>query len=188
MALLQTPEAERILAEAKEQEREHNWLGAADSYKSVLDLFLGQEVKSAETIERLGYALYRTARQADTAEEFRARIGQSMMRYEEGRDLYEKLGSVGRKLRCDAMLAHLGFWLTAKPAERKKLSTEAWRLTRQALEAFGQGTYLYQGSSFACAMKHQPSEYFSRLVRPGRLSPRVLQGSDKTGERFQLSV
>ncbi len=106
MALSQTPEAERVLAKAKEQEQEHNWLGAIESYKRILDLVVGQEnAKRAETIERLGYALYRSARQADTGEEFRARIGQSTLRYEEGRDLYEKLGSVGRKLRCDAMLA-----------------------------------------------------------------------------------
>ncbi len=135
----QTAEAERILAKAKEREREHNWIEAIDSYKIILDLVPGEEnAKRAETIERLGYALYRAARQADTAEEFRARIGRAMMRYEEGRDLYEKLGSVGRKLRCEAMTAHLGFWLASEPAERRKLSTEAWRLTRLALESFEQ--------------------------------------------------
>ncbi len=139
MALSQTPEAERIIAEAQEQEREHNWPGAIDSYKRVLDLVLGQEdVKRAETIERLGYALYRAARQAETAEEFKARIGQSMMRYEEAHDLCEKLNSVGRKLRCDSMIARLGFWLASEPAERKKLLAEAWKLTRQASAAFEQ--------------------------------------------------
>lgn len=139
LALSQNSEAESILAKAKEQEQEHDWLGATDSYKRVLELVPGQvSLKQAETTERWGYALYHAARQADTAEEFRTRIGQSASRYEEARNLYSTLNSVGRKLRCDAMIAHLGFWLASTPAEKKRLLTEAWKLTSQACEAFEQ--------------------------------------------------
>ncbi len=131
---------EQILARAREQEQEYDWLRAAESYSNVLNLASEQDFsRKAEFYERSGFALYRAAMQADSVDEFKARINHAIGNYEGAREFLGKLsglGSTARTLRCRAMVSYLGFWLTAEVPEKKRLLDESWKLTMEALKAF----------------------------------------------------
>jgi len=130
---------EGILEQAGEKEREYDWLGAARSYEKALGLVSGQDSsKMAEVYERLGYAFYRAAMQAESQEEFGERMRQAVAHYEKAKEFCRKMdesGKTPRMLRCDAMTAYLGYWLTSEAPEKKRLIDECWRLTKEALRA-----------------------------------------------------
>ncbi len=141
---------EQILARAREQERDYDWLGGSGSYKKASDLISEQDLaKKADFQERLGYAMYRAAMQADRVDEFRERMRGAVAGYERAEEFYGRLGEQGRRLRCDAMIAYLGFWLTEAVAEKKRLVDEAWERTKKALEAFREhGGALEYGNTY----------------------------------------
>jgi hypothetical protein len=131
---------EEILHQAEQSEKEYDWLRAAESYQKALKLTPQDDfLRKGEANERLGYALYRAAFQAESNDEFRQRLRQATASYEKAREPYRRLNEptkTGRTLRCDAMIAYIGYWLAAKASEKKKLLNECWRLAKQALEAF----------------------------------------------------
>jgi hypothetical protein len=128
---------EEILDQAEHSEKEYDWLGAVESYERALKLLPEDDFSGkAETLERLGYAFYRAAFQAESNEEFRQRLRQAIADYEEAKESYQKLNepNKGRVLRCDAMNAYMGYWLASGASEKKKLLGECWRLTQEALK------------------------------------------------------
>ncbi len=130
-------DADHALARTREMEAEYNWLEAAESYTRIVDLASQPDPKiSGEIHERMGYAYFRATMQSDSGEVFRERIGSPIIGYQKARDLYGKLTEQGRALRCDAMIAHLGFWLSPEASQKKRLLDEEWRLTKEALKAF----------------------------------------------------
>lgn len=134
---------ERILSQAKEEERGYNWVGAAELYERALTLVSEQDfLRNGEIHECLGYAYYRGAMQAGSASEFRATCSKAVDDYEKAREFYGRssgINKVSRMLRCDAMIAYLGYWLACEAAEKKMLIGECWRATKKALEAFEKG-------------------------------------------------
>jgi len=130
---------EEILHQAERLEKEYDWLGAVESYKKALKLLPENDFsRNAETYERLGYAFYRSAFQAENKDEFRQRLRQSTVDYDEAKESYQKLNDpakTGRALRCDAMNAYMGYWLAPEAPEKKKLLDECWRFTQEALRA-----------------------------------------------------
>ncbi len=129
--------ADHALARAREMEAEYNWLEAAESYTRIVDSASQPDPKiSGEIHERMGYAYFRAAMQSDTREAFKERIDRSIASYQKAGDLYGKLTEPGRALRCDAMIAHLGFWLSPEASQKKRLLDEEWKLTKEALKAF----------------------------------------------------
>ncbi len=131
---------ERILAHAREQEREYNWLEAAESYGKALGLISGQETwKRGELYEQSGYALYRAAMQADSGDGFRERMHQAIANYGKAGESWGRLteqATTARALRCEAMVSYLSYWLAPGVAEKKKMLNESWRLTKESLKAF----------------------------------------------------
>jgi hypothetical protein len=131
---------EEILHHAEQLEKEYDWLRAAESYEKVLNLLPQDDFsKRGEFHERLGYAFYRFAFQAESKDKFRERLGQSAASYEKAVGCYGKLNEpvkTARTLRCDAMIAYIGYWLAPEAKEKKEKIDECWRLTKEALAAF----------------------------------------------------
>jgi hypothetical protein len=131
---------EEILHQAEQSEKEYDWLGATALHEKALNLLLESDFsRKGEIHERLGYALYRFAFQAESKDEFRDRLHQSSVAYEKAVELYGELNEpvkTARTLRCDAMIAYIGYWLATEAKEKKEKIDECWRLTKDALAAF----------------------------------------------------
>jgi len=131
---------ELILKRADKQEKEYDWLGAAESYEKALGLVPDPDFsEKGEIYERLGYAFYRAAMQAENREEFKDRMCQAVANYENAKKFYGCLSEQAKKarmLRCDAMNAYIGYWLSSKVPEKKRLLNESWRLTKDSMKAF----------------------------------------------------
>jgi len=134
------PSTEVILSQAKEKEREYDWLGAAESYSKALGLMSEQGfLKIDEIYEQLGYAFYRAGMQVENVTEFRGRMSQSVAHYEKAKESFEKTSDIGktpRILRCDAMIAYVGYWLASEVPEKRRLLEDCWRLAKECLKAF----------------------------------------------------
>jgi exonuclease VII small subunit len=129
-----------ILHQAEQSEKEYDWLGAAESYKKVLDLLPEDDfLRKAETYEHLAYASDRAAFQADDNDEFKKRLNQALLIYQRAKEFYGILNvplKAPRTQQCDAMTKLMSYWLAEKPSEKRKLLEECWELTKTALKAF----------------------------------------------------
>jgi len=134
---------ERILSQAMEREREYDWLGAIAFYERALGLVPETDFfKMGEIQERVGYAFYRAAMQAESVTEFRDRMSQAIAHYGTAKESYERMSEPGktpRMLRCDAKIAYVSYWLASEAVEKKRLVDECWRLTKETLKAFDEG-------------------------------------------------
>ena len=144
---------EQILGKAAEREREYDWLGAAEFYGKALNLVSETDsLKMGEVQERVSYAFYRAAMQAESVTEFRDRMSQSVACYEKAKEFYEKMSEPGktpRIPRCDAMIAYIGYWLALEAREKKRLLDECWKLTKDSLKAFDEaGDALEYGKTY----------------------------------------
>jgi hypothetical protein len=114
---------EEILHQAERLENGYDWSGATRSYEKTLNLLDEDDSsKNGEIHERLGYALYRFAFQAETYEEFRERLGQSVVAYEKAVKYYgrpDRMWKVPRALRSNAMIAYIGIGLRQRYLKRK---------------------------------------------------------------------
>jgi len=138
--MLDASSAEAVLIRAEEQEKEYDWLGAVESYKKALGLFSEQDAFSmGDTYDRMGYAFYKAAMQAESVNEFKERIRKATANHDKAKEFYNSSSDVEkapRMLRCEAMVAFMGYWLATEASEKKKLLNDCWRLTKAALEAF----------------------------------------------------
>ena len=130
---------EEILGKAKEEEGRYEWLKAADCYRKALMAVAETDfLRKGEISERMAYAVYKAAFQAENSNEFRERIRQATLYHEKAKELYGKLNESvknPRMLRCEAMIAFAGSWVASEAAEKKRLLDECWRLTKDSLKA-----------------------------------------------------
>ena len=130
---------EEVLNQAERLEKEYDWLGAAESYERALGLLSEDDFsRRGETCERLGYALYRAAFQAENNYEFRQTLLQAVAGYDKAKELYQRLNdqkNTAMVLRCDAMNAYMAYWLASGAPEKKRLLGKCWRLTQDSLKA-----------------------------------------------------
>jgi len=130
---------EEILHRAEQLEKEYDWVGAAESYEKALKLLPEDDFSGkGETYERLGYAFYRAAFQAESNDEFRQRLHQAIANYEKAREHYQKLNepkNTGIVLRCNAMNAYMNYWLASEVSGKKKSLGECWRFTEDSLKS-----------------------------------------------------
>ena len=131
---------EEILHQAEQLEKEYDWLRATELHEKALNLLPQDDFsKMGEIHERLGYAFYHFAFQAESKDEFRERLRQSAAAYEKAVGCYGKLNEpvkTPRTSRCNAMIAYIGYWLAPEAKEKKKMIDECWRLTKEALADF----------------------------------------------------
>ncbi len=139
---------EQVLAHAGEQEKEYDWLGAVESFKKALTLASETDfAKRGEFCEKSGYALFRAGLQAENSDNFREMGRQSIEEYIRAKAFYRKqndVGQIARVLRCDAMVAYLGYWLEDSVAEKKRLVDESWRLATESLKKFEESQDAYE--------------------------------------------
>ena len=130
---------EEILHQAEQLEKEYDWSGAAGSYEKALNLLPEDDFsRKGEFSERLGYAFYRAAFQAESNSVFKERMRQAVAAYEKAKGFYEKDEPVKtpRILRSDAMTTFISYWLAPEAHEKKQLIDDCWRLASEALKAF----------------------------------------------------
>jgi tetratricopeptide (TPR) repeat protein len=144
---------ESILRQGIKREQDYDWLGAAESYRKALGLVPTRDFsKLGEVQEKIGFAFYRAAMQAENTSEFRKRMRQAVANYEKAKGLYGMLHKQEKKpwiLRCDAMTAWLGYWLLSDASQKKKLLDECWNLTKECLRAFEKaGKMLEYGKTY----------------------------------------
>jgi hypothetical protein len=128
---------EEILHQAEQSEKEYDWLGATKTYEKALNLMpLDDFSKRGELHERLGFAFYRFAFQAESKDEFRERLRQSTIAFEKAVEFYGRLNEpvkAARTSRCNAMIAYIGYWLAPDAHEKKRLLGECWCFTQDSL-------------------------------------------------------
>ena len=144
---------EEILHQAEQSEKTYDWLGAAEVYEKALNLLPQDDLsKMGEIHERLGYAFYRFAFQADSKDEFRERMRQAVLSYEKAKEFCWRLNeqvSTPKTLRCDAMIAYAGYWLASQASEKKRLLDECWKTTKEALKGLDEaGSALEYGETY----------------------------------------
>jgi len=128
-----------IIDHARKQEKEYDWLGAVDSYKTTqVNIPHHEQVNRADLSERIGYAYYKAALQAEINDEFKERIRSAISSFEEAHQAYKKREqeNEARSLRCSAWINYLNFWLAKEPPSRKKLLIDSWELTEKSLNSF----------------------------------------------------
>lgn len=135
----ESSDAKTLLDRADQQEREYNWTIAAEYYAKALGLSDKKEfARTAELYEKRGYALHRAALQAENVHEFRGRTQEALLDYGKARELYAELNdseNTGRRLRCEAWMAYLGYWLATETADKKVQLRNSWRLAKESLRA-----------------------------------------------------
>jgi hypothetical protein len=148
----ETSNVDEILGKAKEDEGRYEWLKAADCYRKALTAVAETDcLKKGEISEKLAYAVYKAAFQAENSHEFRAEMTKASVSYEEARATHEKsldTGKMPRIYRCNAMIAFAGYWLAKTAAERRRLLEKCWALAKRALESFTPGERLEFGKTF----------------------------------------
>jgi len=137
-----------ILNQAREREKEYNWLGAAEFYQKAFDLMPETDFLTLGQVqERIGYAFYRAAMQAESVDEFRERMRQSVANYQKVKEFHGRMNEQGktpRTLRCGAMIAYVGYWLATEVPEKKRLVNECWRLAKESLKSYEQAADAFE--------------------------------------------
>ena len=142
-----------IVALAEEKETEYFWVQAVELYRQALRVVGKRDfLRKGEIQERLGYAFYRAARQAESEKEFRTACVKAVENYEKAKEFFARLSEPGKRprmLRCDAMVAYIGYWLASEVPEKKRLIDKCWRLTKEALKLFEEtGNGLEYGKTY----------------------------------------
>jgi GNAT superfamily N-acetyltransferase len=177
---------EEILHQAEQLEKEYEWLRAAESYEKALKLLSEDDFsRKAETQERLGYAFYRAAFQAESNDEFRQRLRQATADYEKAKEIYQKLNDpnkTGIVFRCDAMNACMGYWLASGAPEKKRLLDECWQRTKKALDAFKEtGDALEYGRTYNQLSRTAFLRYV--LEWDFKAGEKIIEGTMELGEQ-----
>ena len=130
---------EEILKQAESLEKGYEWLGAAESYEKALKLLPEDDFsRMGQTCERLGYAFYRAAMQAESKEEFTERMQRAIGAYEKAHEFFERMTDkkFAIMFRCEALIKYLSYWLAPSPSEKRKLLAECLELEGKAMGAF----------------------------------------------------
>ena len=177
---------EEILRQAERLEKEYDWLGAAESYEKALKLLPEDDFsRKGETYERLGYAFYRAAFQAESNEEFRQKLRQAIRDYGEAKELYGRLNDSAKMpsmLQCDAIIAYLGYWLASEGSEKKNMLDEVCKIEREILRLYqARGDQLELGKT--CTRMARILSYRLDLELDMQTRENILDEAINLGER-----
>jgi hypothetical protein len=130
---------EPLLDKAKQQEKKYNWLEAADLYEQASSLASKDLAKAAELRERIGYCFLRAAFQAETNEQFRGRMEQSVKAYEKTAELNHKTEEEDKEAKifhAKAMAAYVSGRRSPDIQQRRTLLDEWFKFENKALEIY----------------------------------------------------
>lgn len=177
----------RVLAQAREREKKYDWLQAVESYNEAQTSVLKQKnfQKAGEIQERIGFCFQNAAMQAESREEFREKMQYSIEAYEKASGFYEmplNNQTATRKLRCEAIVKYLGYWLTSDPSEKKKLLDECLELESEALTRFSESEDPFE---YGKTYNELPLVFFHRafLEKDRKTLIRVLEEGVQWGEK-----
>ena len=87
------------LKEAKQLEKNYDWLNAAHAYAKASEIALKKKdlLKAALLFEKIGFSFYRSALQAETKTEFKKRMNQAIKTYDRECELLKKVTKTGIK-------------------------------------------------------------------------------------------
>src|SRR5712664_899089 len=118
-----------MIAQARDEEGRYLWREASEIYGKIIAQTPDKTPQRADIQEKLAEALYRQARQAGSAEEFREGIGEACKVYDQARQLYDSFDNAafrGRSLRCQAMVTYLASRNSHDSSQKKRMVEEAW--------------------------------------------------------------
>jgi KaiC/GvpD/RAD55 family RecA-like ATPase/tetratricopeptide (TPR) repeat protein len=132
-----------FVKKARKEERECQWLAAAESYVQGLSsgTTTGDSARSdeAKIRERIGFCYSLASRQTERGEEFRRLMRRAIEAYKKAAQLLEKQGSVkeqGKSAQCNAMAAYLGSWLASDPSKKREMLDDCVKSGRKSLDAY----------------------------------------------------
>ena len=182
----QKEKVEEIFSKAEVFGKEYEWLKAADLYGQALRVVGKNDfLKIGEVQERVGYAFYRAAMQAESQEEFKGKMRRAVEAYERACEFYERLENeqkAGRGFRCKAIAKYLSYWLTSDPSEKRKLLDDCLELEGKALSVFSEsGNTLEFGRTY----NEFPLVFFNRfhLEWDGQTARGILKKGVEWGEK-----
>ena len=180
------------------QEKEYDWLGAAESYKELADTIPDSDhFRLSDFSERIGYAYYKAALQAETSEDFKNMILLAISSYQRAEQILERLRGEhsARKLRSDAWIHYLKFWLATDPSSRKSLLNESWNFVKESLNGLDKNSASSEyGSTFNKLSRiaglswlyetdpHQLERTLTEGVEYGRRAIKLLSNQHETDE------
>jgi KaiC/GvpD/RAD55 family RecA-like ATPase/tetratricopeptide (TPR) repeat protein len=191
---------EPLLDKAKQQEKKYNWLEAADLYEQASSLASKDLAKAAELRERIGYCFLRAAFQAETNEQFRGRMEQSVKAYEKTAELNHKTEEKDKEAKifhAKAMIAYVNARLTPDITKRRKHIAELWKLENDALELYKKtGNQLAIGKMYNNLSEWSQEKQFlesrwlelKRLIIEGiNYANKAIKTLSKTKDKYELA-
>ncbi|MFW9901889.1 MAG: hypothetical protein ACFFDY_11515, partial [Candidatus Thorarchaeota archaeon] len=93
-----------ILDQAVKEEKEYNWIAAANLYENALNLIVSDDDinKKGEIYKRLGYSSSRSANQAESAMQYKEFINHAKDAYEKAAKYFLETGNKAQELECRA--------------------------------------------------------------------------------------
>jgi tetratricopeptide (TPR) repeat protein len=138
-----------ILDEARQREKENNWIAAAKLYENCLDLTprSNGSLEEGELLKKIGLCHRRAAMQAGTQESFSECMTSAMEAYSKAAKLYEESkGKQAEAFRCLATAYYTKYWLASTSIEKKELldkyhetKTRVFRFYEEAHNEAGSG-------------------------------------------------
>ena len=142
------PSLSEILNRAVSQEGHYDWAGAIDSYEKTFSLISERNLRDlGDILERISFAKYRSARQADNQDWFDKQMRAAVSSYERTIEILSRSQDSQarpRILRCEAMKALLTSWLTSEASDKRRLANHSWRSALDAMNAFQEAGMLHE--------------------------------------------
>ena len=128
-----------MLEKAREQERTHDWLSAANSYRQAMHVDSTMGPAAAEILGRLGFCYQLASRQTEDLEEFKKLAQLAVEAYKSAAEILEKESepkSRGQSLQRYAVAEYVRSWLAANSSERKEMLAKSNELAKRSLDAY----------------------------------------------------
>ncbi|GAG97150.1 unnamed protein product, partial [marine sediment metagenome] len=127
-----------LLERAKSEEKAYNWVEAANLYKSIIKLYLDNELikKAAETYKRLGYVYSRAAETAEIAEEYLERYKNCVNAYKDAAKNYKQNGNRAEELECMAEALYFNGFIGYSHVEVRDFFSKSYDLFIKSSEIY----------------------------------------------------
>jgi len=127
-----------LLERSGVEEKGYNWVEAAKLYEQATKSFLGKEMveEAAGAYKKLGYACYRAAGTADTAEEHGKLNKRAVKAYKKAANLFKQSGNRPEELECAAEAIFASGLLAASAMEGKKAFSKSCELFTESSEHY----------------------------------------------------